>query len=191
MQCQWYEHEELNGAALRDVLLSARHTLEIATADLKNLIVPREKGKGGKARDIAEELWRMASSGVDIRLLHSGVPSESFIRSMRTLKLHDMRPADDPEAPPGSYTMRRCIRCHLKMIVRDGEAIYLGTANLTGAGLGSKSDRNRNFEAGIVTDDAEAVDRGRDLFNAIWDGIFCDECGRTKYCPVPLEEPEF
>ena len=31
-------------------------------------------------------------------------------------------------------------------------------ANFTGAGLGAKSDRRRNFEAGVLTDDDEVVD---------------------------------
>jgi len=185
MDLKWAEDEELDAEVLRGLMLEATATLEMATADLKNPRLPRPEGR---TRDLVEELHRLASSGVTVRLLHSGVPSESFLTRMRETRLHEVT---ESGGVPGSFTMRRCIRCHLKMIVVDGERMYLGTANLTGAGLGAKSPRRRNFEAGVVTSEAEFVRRGRSLFSAIWDGIFCDECDRKKYCPVPLEEPGF
>ena len=42
-----------------------------------------------------------------------------------------------------------CPRVHFKMLVFDGEEVYIGSANLTGAGIGMKTDNKRNFEAGI------------------------------------------
>lgn len=188
MDIAWYEDEELTAAVLDGVLLPARRTLEIATADLKNPLFPRREGS---TRDLVDELGRLAASGVRVRLLHSGVPSASFLERLRETGLHLMKESGEPSSAPGSFTMRRCIRNHLKMIVADGGSIYLGTANLTGAGLGSKSPKRRNFEAGFVSAEPELVERGRGLFSAIWDGVFCDECGRKRYCPEPLEEPGF
>ena len=188
MDIKWVEDEELTAAVLEDVFLPARRSREIATADLKNPVFPRPEGR---ARDLVDELGRLASSGVRVRLLHSGVPSASFLERLRETGIHGMRETGDLSAPPGSFTMRRCVRTHLKLIIADGERIYLGTANLTGAGLGSKSPKRRNFEAGIVTSEPDFVERGRALFSAVWDGVFCDECGRKAYCPVPLEEPGF
>jgi len=66
--------------------------------------------------------------------------------------------------------------------------MYIGSANLTGAGLGAKSPRNRNFELGLVTDELKLIDRTDSLFEMIWCGDMCAECGRKKICPVPLEE---
>jgi phosphatidylserine/phosphatidylglycerophosphate/cardiolipin synthase-like enzyme len=186
VQARWVEDEELTAEVLERLILGARRSLEIATADLKNALIPR---KGGPTRDLVEELYRLASSGVEIRLLHSSVPSESFIDRMRETALHELRPGAKGR---GSFTMRRCVRTHLKLVVSDGEQVYLGTANLTGAGLGAKSARRRNFEAGIVSADPEALRSARALFSAIWDGIFCPECGRrARWCPAPLEEPTF
>jgi phosphatidylserine/phosphatidylglycerophosphate/cardiolipin synthase-like enzyme len=45
-----------------------------------------------------------------------------------------------------------CPRVHLKSLIIDGRFAYVGSANLTGAGMGAKSDRRRNFESGIITD---------------------------------------
>ena len=45
-----------------------------------------------------------------------------------------------------------CPRVHFKMLIFDFETAYIGSANLTGAGIGMKSSNRRNFEAGILTD---------------------------------------
>lgn len=37
------------------------------------------------------------------------------------------------------------------MLIFDFETAYIGSANLTGAGIGMKSSNRRNFEAGILT----------------------------------------
>jgi phosphatidylserine/phosphatidylglycerophosphate/cardiolipin synthase-like enzyme len=78
---------------------------------------------------------------------------------------------------------------HAKAVIADGRWMYLGSANLTGAGLGAKSARRRNFEAGICTDDLTLIDPVLDMLDSIWSGAQCDGCGRKDHCPVPLEEP--
>lgn len=47
----------------------------------------------------------------------------------------------------------------------------VGSANLTGAGMGAKSDRKRNFENGVVTDDASLIAPLEDQFDAVWRGV--------------------
>jgi phosphatidylserine/phosphatidylglycerophosphate/cardiolipin synthase-like enzyme len=86
--------------------------------------------------------------------------------------------------------MRRCCRVHAKAIVSDGQWMYLGSANLTGAGLGAKGASRRNFEAGVWTESPELIDAMLDRFNALWQGACCEACGRKDICPRPLEEPE-
>ena len=51
-----------------------------------------------------------------------------------------------------------CPRVHFKMLIFDFESAYIGSANLTGAGIGMKSSNRRNFEAGILTDEAHLID---------------------------------
>ena len=45
-----------------------------------------------------------------------------------------------------------CPRVHFKCIIVDGVKAYFGSANLTGAGMGAKSEKKRNFENGVLTD---------------------------------------
>jgi phosphatidylserine/phosphatidylglycerophosphate/cardiolipin synthase-like enzyme len=73
------------------------------------------------------------------------------------------------------------------MVAVDGQLLYLGSANLTGAGLGAKGEGRRNFETGIVTDDEGLLDAMQERFDAIWSGRSCDGCRRRDLCPAPLD----
>lgn len=75
-----------------------------------------------------------------------------------------------------------CPCVHFKMLIFDCEAAYLGSANLTGAGLGMKGMATRNFEAGILTDGPVLVDAAADQFDAVWHGLHCAKCRRKMYC---------
>ena len=80
-----------------------------------------------------------------------------------------------------------CPRVHFKLIIIDSTITYVGSANLTGAGMGMKSPRKRNFEAGILTDDPEMVEAAIEQFDNVWIGKFCKECGRREYCSDPIK----
>lgn len=156
-------------------ILNAKVSVDIATADFKAMLVPTPDSR--RAPSIVEHFRRLASKGVEIRLLHSGVPSGAA--------LHEMR----KEIPRG-LTIRRCPRLHAKTVIVDCEAMYLGSANLTGAGLGAKSDGRRNFEMGVWTKSTDLIDAVLTQFNTLWEGHHCKTCKRRDVCPVPLEEPD-
>jgi phosphatidylserine/phosphatidylglycerophosphate/cardiolipin synthase-like enzyme len=75
-----------------------------------------------------------------------------------------------------------CPRVHLKAVVIDGSFAYSGSANLTGAGMGAKSEHKRNFESGIITDEEIIVGKVMEQFDNIWRGTYCGACKRKKYC---------
>lgn len=156
-------------------ILEAQVSLEIATADFKAMLVPA--GRGKTAPSIVEVLRKLATKGVEIRLLHAGTPSSAALAELKR---------DLPER----LTIRRCPRLHAKAVVVDCRRMYLGSANLTGAGLGAKAEGKRNIELGIWTESAGLIDGVLEHFNALWEGRRCADCRRTEVCPVPLEEPE-
>lgn len=158
---------------VREGILEARVSLDIATADFKAMLVPTD-GRG--AISIVEVLRRLTQRGVEIRLLHSGVPSGPALRELRAQL-------------PSGLTIRRCPRLHAKTVIVDCRRMYLGSANLTGAGLGAKGENRRNFEIGVWTQSGELIDAVMAQFNALWEGRRCKKCQRRNICPVPLEEP--
>jgi len=154
--------------------LNARVSLDIMTADFKAMIVPQRGRRRGES--IVQVFRRLAERGVEIRLLHAGTPSEPALRELKA-------------ALPANLVIRRCPRLHAKTVIVDCRQMYLGSANLTGAGLGAKADGRRNFEMGVWTESSSLIDGVLEQFNALWEGRQCKGCKRKDVCPVPLEEP--
>ena len=67
-------------------------------------------------------------------------------------------------------------------MVVDGTFAYSGSANLTGAGMGAKSESRRNFEAGFITSEKNLVDQIAKQFDELWMGKFCHICQRKQFC---------
>jgi len=162
------------GRVVSEGIAKARVSLDVMTADFKAMLVP-QPGKR-RARSIVALFRDLAERGVEIRILHSGIPSSPALQELRK------------ELPSG-LTIRRCPRLHAKAVIMDCRRMYLGSANLTGAGLGAKADGRRNFELGIWTDSTALIDRVLAQFNLLWEGHQCKSCRRRDVCPEPLEEP--
>ncbi len=164
-----------NRAIYEEVLLKlvpeTTDFLWIATADIKDLHVSDH----GNFRPFLGVLSDLVDRGVSIRLLHAKEPGPNFRKD------YDLY----PNLIQG-LERNICPRVHLKTIVVDGRAAYLGSANLTGAGMGAKSPDRRNFESGIMTDEAELLDGIMTQFDEIWMGARCDTCGRRDYCADPI-----
>ncbi|MBN1456740.1 MAG: hypothetical protein JW912_02685 [Sedimentisphaerales bacterium] len=150
-----------------DRVPKANRFLWIGTSDLKDLYVD----KSGKMVPFLEILSGLIQKNVSVRLIHAKEPGPNFRR--------------DFDKYPNLFTgMERllCPRIHFKSIIIDGTFAYTGSANLTGAGIGAKSSKKRNFEAGIITDQPDLIDKIAAQFDNIWMGSYCSECGRKEYC---------
>ena len=160
---------------VRQGVLAAKTSVDVLTADFKAMLVPEPGTR--RARSIVEVFRGLAGRGVEIRLLHAGTPSSAALRELK----RDL---------PANLIIRRCPRLHAKTVIVDTRRMYLGSANLTGAGLGAKADGRRNFEMGIWTESPALIDGVLEQFNALWEGHACRTCKRKDVCPVPLEEPQ-
>ena len=145
----------------------ARKFVWIATSDLKDLYVE----KSGRMVPFLEILSDLIARHVEVRLLHAKEPGPAFRK-------------DFDRYPNLINGMERilCPRVHLKAVIIDGRFAYSGSANLTGAGMGAKSEHKRNFEAGIITDDKVLVGKVMEQFDNIWRGTHCRACRRKKFC---------
>jgi phosphatidylserine/phosphatidylglycerophosphate/cardiolipin synthase-like enzyme len=145
----------------------AHKFLWIATSDMKDLHVD----KAGRMVPFLEILSDLAKRQVEIRLLHAKEPGPAFRN-------------DFDKYPNLIRGMERilCPRVHLKAVIIDGRFAYTGSANLTGAGMGAKSEHKRNFESGIITDDKVLVGKIMEQFDGIWRGTHCPQCKRKKFC---------
>lgn len=163
---------EIYERLIRDAVPRAARRLWIATADIKDMYVDA----GG--RDMVPFLAvldGMVKRGIEVRLIHAKDPGPNW--------------RDDFDRYPGLWGgMERvlCPRVHFKCIIVDGRKAYFGSANLTGAGMGAKSARKRNFENGVWTDDPALVEPLVEQFDSVWRGAFCKDCGRRDFCGDPV-----
>ena len=150
---------------------SVKHTLWIGTADIKDLYVE----VGGEKKPFLALIAQLIRRGVEVRLIHAKEPGPNF--------------REDFDKYPVLFSRLErvlCPRVHFKMFVFDCKEVYVGSANLTGAGVGMKAETTRNFEAGILTDDPKIVEQAMNQFDEVWMGKHCKTCKRREYCGDPI-----
>ena len=150
---------------------SVKHTLWIGTADIKDLYVE----VGGEKKPFLALIAQLIRRGVEVRLIHAKEPGPNF--------------REDFDKYPVLFSRLErvlCPRVHFKMFVFDCKEVYVGSANLTGAGVGMKAETTRNFEAGILTDDPKIVEQAMNQFDEVWMGKHCKTCRRREYCGDPI-----
>lgn len=164
---QYITDRDIYDRVINGRIEKARKFVWIATSDMKDLHVH----KGGRMVPFLEILSDLVAKRVEIRLLHAKEPGPAF--------------REDFDKYPkliGGMERILCPRVHLKAVVIDGDFAYTGSANLTGAGMGAKSEHKRNFESGIITDDRAIVGKVMEQFDNIWRGTHCPLCKRKKFC---------
>lgn len=152
-------------------VMHVKQSLWIGTADIKDMYIEEK----GKAEPFLAQLAKLIKKAVAVRLIHAKEPGPAF--------------REDFDKYPALYDgLERilCPRVHFKMMVFDSKEAYIGSANLTGAGIGMKAEGTRNFEAGILTDDSEIVEQAMNQFDEVWMGKNCRTCKRRDFCPDPI-----
>jgi phosphatidylserine/phosphatidylglycerophosphate/cardiolipin synthase-like enzyme len=191
---QYMTGRALYERVIRDGVGGANVSVWIATANLKELMVEPPRGTRSHARgeyiSVLEVFEGLASRGVELRILHAGLPSRAFARQLvQRRRLVSPRPGAHGKRR-GPLELRRCPRVHFKAVVIDGAKVYLGSANWTGAGLGAKGGGRRNFEVGFVSEDELLLDDVQALFDRVWSGRACKGCKLREVCPSPLDSQE-
>ncbi len=156
-------------------LPEAKRFVWIVTADIKDLHL--DAGHGFEP--LLGVLSRLIERGVGVRLIHAKEPGPRF-------RAH----FDDYPALLNSDLFERilCPRVHTKAIVIDGKGAFVGSANLTGAGLGAKHQHSRNFEAGFWFDEPRQLAELMAWIDSLYLGDQCANCRRRAYCPDPIDE---
>ena len=154
-----------------NLAIQAKHSLWIGTADIKDLYII----KGQTEKPFLGILSELISYGVEVRLIHAKEPGPNFRK-------------DFDKYPSLARILERvlCPRVHFKIIIIDQKISYIGSANLTGAGMGMKSVYRRNFEAGILTDNSDIVNATIEEFDKVWRGSECKKCQHRKFCIDPI-----
>ena len=167
-------NHETYEVVLQRIIPEATRSLWLVTADLKDL---HTKSTGKKFVPLLQVLAAKLDEGVDVRLVHAKEPGPRFRKDFDRF----------PQFINSDRFERiLCPRMHMKAVIADGRIAYIGSANLTGAGLGAKGDHRRNFEAGIVTEDRRMIADLMEFLDSFYLGDHCLKCQRRDVCPDPI-----
>ena len=159
-----------------DRICAAKSSIKIMTANFKRFKLKPTGCQGKDYKDgtpFIKYLMAKAVQGVSVQIICS-MPSQSFTEEWKEY----YRQMGKPEL----FDYKFCERNHSKVVIVDGALAYVGSANVTPAGLGQGIFTLGNFEAGILTEEPALVSSIKDLFTKVWNGDYCEGCHRAKDC---------
>ncbi|MGD7653987.1 MAG: phospholipase D-like domain-containing protein [Verrucomicrobiales bacterium] len=167
-------NEEIHQRVLIDLVAQTSRFLWIITADIKDLHIPR----GRRSIPFISQLAGMVENGIAVRLIHAKEPGPRFRLDF------DKHPA---LIHSDLFERILCPRVHTKAVISDGTTAFVGSPNLTGAGMGAKHPDKRNFEAGFITDEPADLDKLTHWVDTLYLGDHCTRCRLRQHCPDPLD----
>ena len=167
-------NDEIHPKVIGELVPEARRFLWIVTADVKDLHVVR----GRRAVPFLSVLADLVERGVAVRLIHAKEPGPRFRADF------DKYPALIHNE---LFERILCPRVHTKAVIVDGRKAFVGSPNLTGAGMGAKHPDKRNFEAGFLTDEPEDLRKLVTWVDELYLGEYCGRCKLRVQCADPLD----
>ncbi|MCF2144734.1 MAG: phospholipase D family protein [Candidatus Heimdallarchaeota archaeon] len=160
---------ELFEFVVHNGFMKAREQIWFTSAKTTDFVIPNPKTK--EAKQFSQRLYDLARRGIKIRFILAPREAEkNFYQKLKDIK---------------NIEFKFCYNMHMKIIVVDGTWAYFGSANLTGAGLGSRTRKGKNnFEVGTITIDQKVVKAIDSQLQQIWNGNECQGCYQKQkgYC---------
>lgn len=157
-------------------ICAAKSSIRIMTADFKRFNLKPTGNQGKNYKDgtpFIKYLMAKAVQGVSVQIICSR-PSSTFQEEWKEYYRQMSKPT--------LFEYKFCIRNHSKVVIVDGRIAYVGSANVTPAGLGQSIFTPGNFEAGIITEDPQLISSANTLFSMVWGVNNCTNCHRADKC---------
>lgn len=158
-----------------DRICAAKSSIKIMTGDFKRFKLKPTAKQGKNYNDgtpFIKYLMEKGEQGVSVQIICSS-PSKPFMDEYEELY---------EQLRPKGFKICFCIRNHAKVVIVDDKIAYIGSANITKAGLGQGVLSPGNFEVGIITDNPEVIASLNTHFSKIMNGNICDGCHRAENC---------
>lgn len=156
-------------------ICAAKSSIKIMTANFQRFKLKPTATQGKNYNDgtpFIRFLMEKAGQGVSVQIICSS-PSKPFMDEYEELY---------EQLKPKGFKICFCIRNHAKVVIVDDKIAYIGSANITPAGLGQGVLSPGNFEAGIITENSEVITSLNAQFSRIMNGDFCNGCHRADNC---------
>lgn len=135
-----YIQDEEHFTEVLPKIAEVKRSLKIATANLQNVSVPVQiKGKE-KMIKLCDLFLSLVERGV-----HVQVVCMKPLGFFNNTKINCPQLLDHP-----LFELRLNEHNHMKLFIFDNECAYFGSANITSAAVGKRTNRQRNYEAGML-----------------------------------------
>ena len=156
-------------------ICSAKSSIRIMTANFKRFRLKPTENQGKDYNDgtpFIERLMEKAGKGITVQIICSR-PSKLFKEEYDALY---------EKIKPKNLRMYFCERNHSKVVIVDDKVAYIGSANVTPAGLAQGVMSPGNFEIGILTENHQFISQLNTLFSKIMNGDYCYGCHLANKC---------
>lgn len=139
-------------------MAEVKHSLKIATGDLKNFIVSIESDSGEEKLRLCDFFLSLVERGVHVQVV-SMDPFFFYLNTNKNCPQLLVNPL---------FELRYKGHCHMKIFIFDDECAYFGSANITGAAIGKRASGNRNHEAGMLVWGEPMIQAPIRHFERVW-----------------------
>ena len=156
-------------------ICAAKSSIRIMTGDFKRFKLKPTAKQGKNYNDgtpFIKHLMEKAEKGIAVQIICSR-PSKSFKEEYDALY---------ERIKPKNFRIYFCERNHSKVVIVDNKVAYVGSANVTPAGLAQGIMSPGNFEAGILTENHQFISQLNTLFSKIMNGDYCYNCHLANKC---------
>ena len=153
-----YENCQIYEKVLLELVPEARISIKLASANIRNFRVKILTD----SFPLSEYIKHFIKKGVSVKIL----TTPNACKSAFVTELLGTR----------NFEVKACARNHMKLVVVDSRRAYIGSANLTSSGLGTRKASVRNFEIGFITQSKSLLTTVRRIFDDVWSGRLCDGC---------------
>lgn len=121
-------------------MTEVKHSLKIATANLKNFNVSIEYDDKSEMLRLCDFFLALVERGVQVQIV-----------CMKPFGFYLYAKENCPQLLENPLFELRCNeRNHMKIFIFDDECAYIGSANITAAAIGKRATGSRNHEAGML-----------------------------------------
>lgn len=139
-------------------MTEVKHSLKIATANLKNFNVFVEADGGEETMRLCDFFLLLVERGIHVQV----VCMKPFGFYLYTKK-YCPQLLENP-----LFELRYNGRNHMKVFVFDDECAYIGSANITSAAIGKRASGKRNYEAGMLLSGPTMMQAPLKHFEKVW-----------------------
>jgi len=139
-------------------MAEVKHSLKIATGDLKNFIVSIESDSGEEKLRLCDFFLSLVERGVHVQVV-SMDPFFFYLNTNKNCPQLLVNPL---------FELRYKGHCHMKIFIFDNECAYFGSANITSAAIGKRASGNRNHEAGMLVWGEPMIQAPIRHFERVW-----------------------